>query len=404
MQVKSPYQKTLLVCLAEVFGLASIAAFPALLPTFQAQWVLSNTQAGWINAGYFAGYMVLVPVLLSITDRIDARKIMGLGAVFGTLSAIGYALLAQGFWSAFFLRVLAGMSLAGIYMPGLKIVSDNTESQGSLQSRFVSFYTASFAIGSSLSYLLAGEINRAAGWKWAFFVSAISTALSLVMIIFVVPPAHVGGGEKKKLLSGFKIVLKSKAAMAYVLGYAAHMWELFSMRSWIVAFLVFSIDQQPAGTPIWSATQVAFIVNLIGLPSSIAGNEFARKYGRKRVISIVMIASALLAAILGFSPTLPYLLVAFIAIVYGVTIVGDSASLTAGVVAAAPEGHRGATLAVHSTIGFFSAFLGPLAVGAVLDAFGGGRLAWGMGFICMACGCLMGPLLLKVFGPKESTP
>lgn len=383
-----------MVCLAEIFGLASIAIFPALLPTFQAEWNLSNTAAGWISAAYYAGYMILVPVLSSITDRVDARRVMGLGAILGVLTAVGYAYFAQGFWSALLLRFLSGASLAGIYMPGLKVVSDHTEGEGTLQSRFISFYTASFSIGVSLSYLLAGEINALAGWHWAFKASAISAAAVLVIVIVYVPPTQARGGESQALLSDFKVVFRSKAAMAYVLAYAAHMWELFSLRSWIVAFLVFSIKLQPAGALTWNATQIAFVINLVGLPASIGGNELSRIFGRRKVISIVMIISAALGTILGFSAALPYLLVAFLAILYGITIVGDSASLTAGVVAAAPAGYRGTTLAVHSTIGFCSAFLGPLAVGVILDFFGGNRLAWGMGFLCMASGCLLGPVFL----------
>jgi MFS family permease len=394
MVEKSPYRLTLLVCLVEIFGLASIAVFPALLPTFQAEWNLSNTAAGWISAAYYAGYMILVPVLTSITDRVDARRIMGLGAIFGVLTAVGYAYFARGFWSALLLRFLSGVSLAGIYMPGLKVVSDHTEGEGTLQSRFISFYTASFSIGASLSYLLAGEINALAGWRWAFVASAISAAAAMVIVIVYVPPAQVRGGERQALLSDFKVVFRSKAAMAYVLAYAAHMWELFSLRSWIVAFLAFSIQLQPAGAFTWRATQVAFVINLVGLPASIGGNELSRIFGRKKVITIVMFVSAALGMILGFSAALPYLLVAFLAILYGITIVGDSASLTAGVVAAAPAGYRGTTLAVHSTIGFCSAFLGPLAVGVVLDFFGGNSLAWGMGFLCMAAGCLLGPVFL----------
>lgn len=390
----SPYRLTLLVCLAEILGLASIAVFPALLPTFQAEWQLSNTAAGWISAAYYAGYMILVPILSGFTDRVDARRMMGLGAVLGVLTALGYAGLAQGFWSALLLRFFAGVSLAGIYMPGLTVVSDHTEGQGSLQSRFISFYTASFSIGASLSYLLAGEIDALAGWRWAFAASAVSAAAALVIVIMCVPPARVRSGEKQALLADFKTVFQSKSTMAYILAYAAHMWELFSLRSWIVAFLVFSIQLQPAGAFTWSPTRVAFIINLIGLPASIGGNELSRIFGRRKIITIVMIISAALATILGFSAALPYLLVAFIAIVYGITIVGDSASLTAGVVAAAPAGYRGTTLAVHSTLGFCSAFLGPLAVGVVLDLFGGKQLAWGMGFICMAAGCLLGPLFL----------
>jgi len=394
MAQASPYRLTLLVCLAEIFGLASIAVFPALLPTFQAEWNLSNTAAGWISAAYYGGYMILVPMLTSITDRVDARRIMGLGAFLGILTAVGYGYFAQGFWSALVLRLLSGVSLAGIYMPGLKVVSDHTEGEGTLQSRFISFYTASFSIGASLSYLLAGEINALAGWRWAFMASAISAAVALVIVILYVPPAQVRGGERQALLSDFKVVFRSKAAMAYVLAYAAHMWELFSLRSWIVAFLAFSIQLQPTGAFTWSATQIAFIINLIGLPASIGGNELSRAFGRRKVITIVMIVSAALGTILGFSAALPYFLVVFMAILYGITIVGDSASLTAGVVAAAPKGYRGTTLAVHSTIGFCSAFLGPLTVGVVLDFFGGNRLAWGMGFLCMAAGCLFGPIFL----------
>jgi len=394
MSESSPYRLTLLVCLAEIFGLASIAVFPALLPTFQAEWNLSNTAAGWISAAYYAGYMILVPVLTSITDRIDARRIMGLGAILGVLTAVGYAYFARGFWSALLLRFLSGVSLAGIYMPGLKVVGDHTEGEGTLQSRFISFYTASFSIGASLSYLLAGEISALAGWRWAFLASAISAAAALAIVIGYVPPARVRSGQRQALLADFKVVFRSKAAMAFVLAYAAHMWELFSLRSWIVAFLTFSIQLQPAGAFTWSPTQVAFIINLIGLPASIGGNELSRIFGRRKVISIVMVISAGLGIVLGFSAALPYLLVAFIGILYGTTIVGDSASLTAGVVAAAPAGYRGTTLAVHSTLGFCSAFLGPLTVGVVLDFFGGNQLAWGMGFLCMAAGCLLGPVFL----------
>jgi MFS family permease len=344
--------------------------------------------------------MILVPVLAGITDRIDARQIMGLGALLGALTALAFALLARGFWSALALRFMSGISLAGIYMPGLKVVSDHTE--GTLQSRFVSFYTASFSIGASLSYLLAGEINALAGWRWAFAASAVAAAIALIIVFSFVPPGKTRSTNNQALLADFKIVFKSRAAMAYVLGYAAHMWELFSMRSWIVAFLVFSIQTQPAGAFTWSPTQIAFIINLIGLPASIGGNELARKFGRRKVVTIVMIGSAVLGATLGLTVSLPYLLVAILAILYGITVTGDSASLTAGVVAAAPSGFRGATLAVHSTIGFGAAFLGPLAVGVVLDLFGGNQFAWAMGFLTMAAGCLLGPVFLARFGSKEN--
>jgi MFS family permease len=397
MRPDSAYRHTLFICLAEIFGLSSIAAFPALLPTFKSLWQLSHTALGWISAVYYAGYMIFVPILAGMTDRIDARKIMCAGSIFSVLTALGYAFTAQGFWSALVLRFLAGISLAGIYMPGLKLVSDHTE--GSLQSRFVSFYTASFSIGASMSYLLTGEINEAAGWRWAFIASAAGAAIALAIIVRFVPAGRTYGGPSKRiLLSDFNVVLRSRAVMAYVLGYAVHMWELFSFRAWIVAFLVFSVHRQPVEALIWSPTRVAFIINLIGVPASIGGNELSRKFGRRKVISTVMLVTVGLGAFIGFTAALPYYLVVLLAVFYGMLIMGDSASLTAGAVATAPPQLRGTTLAVHSTFGFSAAFLGPLAVGVILDAFGGGLLAWGMGFLAMAAACLLGPVFLYCLG------
>ena len=392
MRSTSPYRLTLLVCLAEIFGLASIAVFPALLPTFMTEWRLSHTEAGWISAAYYAGYMILVPLLAGITDRIDARMIMGLGAFLGALTALVFALSAHGFWSALILRFLAGISLAGIYMPGLKVVSDHTE--GTLQSRFISFYTASFSIGVSLSYFLAGEINTVAGWRWTFAASAVGTAIALLIVWVYVPAAKISSAKRQALLADFQVVFRSRPAMAYILGYAAHMWELFSLRSWIVAFLAFSIQLQPVDAFTWSPTQIAFLVSLIGLPASIGGNELSRKFGRRKVVTAVMIGSAALGSALGFTAPLPYFWVAVLALLYGIAVTGDSASLTAGVVAVAPAGFRGTTLAVHSTIGFGAAFLGPLTVGVVLDFFQDSQLAWTMGFLTMAAGSLLGPLFL----------
>ena len=396
MSPKSAYRHTLIVSLAEIFGLSSIAAFPALLPTFKTLWQLSNTALGWISAGYYAGYMIFVPILAGITDRIDARKIMCAGSIFSVLTALGYAFTAQGFWSALILRFLAGISLAGIYMPGLKLVSDHTE--GKLQSRYVSFYTASFSVGASLSYLLAGEINEAAGWRWAFIASAAGGAIALAIVVMAVPAGKTHGSQKRISLSDFNVVLRSRPVMAYVLSYAAHMWELFSFRAWIVAFLVFSIQRQPAEAFVWSPTQVAFLINLIGVPASIGGNELSRKFGRRKLISTVMLVSGGLGAVIGFTAALPYYLVVLLAFFYGMLITGDSASLTAGAVAAAPPQLRGTTLAVHSTFGFSAAFLGPLTIGVLLDIFGGGLLAWGMGFLAMAVACLLGPVFLYFIG------
>ena len=400
----SPLRTTLILCLVEILGLVGIATFPALLPTFQQNWQLNNTQAGWISAVYYAGYILSVPFLVSATDRMDARRILLLGSAVGCLSSLAFAMAAGGFWSAALLRFLTGIGLAGIYMPGLKIVSDNTE--GPFQSRFISFYTASFGIGIALSFYIAGEIAYWLNWRWAFAAAALGSAIALMVSAFSVPASNISSAHlRESFRFDFRPILKNRQAMAYILGYAAHMWELFGLRTWIVAFLVYSQSLQPAGSFQTSATRIAFAMSLIGLPASILGNEVARRFGRRATITTVMILSCLLCVIIGFNPALPFWLVSALCLLYGILLVGDSAALTAGAVAAAPEGYRGMTLALHSTVGFAAAFLGPLVVGIVLDLFRQvSSIQWGMGFVCMALGCATGPFFLYRMASRGIKP
>lgn len=391
-----PLRITLLLCGTEVLGLSGLATFSALLPTFIRTWELSNTQAGWLSAVYYGAYVVAVPLLTSWTDRRDAKRILLGGLVIGALASMGFAWAATGFWSALILRFLSGISLAAIYMPGLKLLSDHTE--GPVQSRYVSFYTASFSLGTSLSFLLAGEIHRVLGWRWAFAAAGLLTLAGCVMSAATVPAGKTSGPTGEASSPGiFRTILGNRQVMAYILGYAAHMWELFSMRSWMVAFFVYSRQIHMVTGPALSPTQVLALINLIGLPASVGGNELCRRLGRSRTLRWIMLASALVSLAVGFSARLPYFWVVFIGLIYGVLVLGDSASLTAGAVANAPPGGRGTTLAVHSTLGFGAAFLGPLAVGMVLDLLQGNPdLAWGMAFVCMGAGCALGPLALRL--------
>ena len=91
--------------------LVQIRAFtlPALLPGYIARWELSKTEAGWLIGFFFAAYVVAVPVPVSLTDRIPARRVYVVGAGLTALSHFGFALLADGFWSGFILRAVAGI-------------------------------------------------------------------------------------------------------------------------------------------------------------------------------------------------------------------------------------------------------------------------------------------------------
>ncbi len=388
-----------LMCLAEIVGMAGFASFPALLPTFIAEWGLSGKEAGWISGIYFAGYTVAVPVLVALTDRVDGRTVFLGASLLNGAATLGFALGADGFWSALVWRALAGAAFAGCYMPGLKLLTDRIDDR--IQPRAVAVYTASFGIGVSLSYFLAGLIAPRLGWPGAFGIAALGSLLAIALVGLLVAPRAPEPSPERGHLLDFRPVLRNRPLMGYVLAYAAHNWELFGFRSWIVAFLVFSAGLQgDGGMAIWSAATIAAIFNLIGWPASVFGNEGAMRFGRRRAAITYMCVSAVLAGLFGFTAALPFLLVLAFAGVYAVTITWDSSTITAGAIGAADPGLRGATMAVHSCIGFAGAAAGPVVFGWVLD-LGGGMTSvtgWGLAFASMGLALLFGPLAIFLLG------
>lgn len=378
------------MCVAEMFGMLSFSSFQALVETFQGEWGLSNTDAGWVSGIYFAGYVAGVPFLSSLTDRVDPKRVMLFALIVGGLASLGFALFADGFWSAMLFRCLQGVGLAGTYMPGLKALSDQTE-RSPRQSRYVAFYTASFGIGAGLSYPLAGEVTALLDWRWAFVMTAIGSAIAFVIILAVLPRTKPQPVQHDTHLLDFRPVLRNRQAMSYILGYAGHNWELFAYRSWVVAFLVFAADWQSAGWTAVNATTLAAVATLLGVPASIFGNELAVRFGRRRLILIITALSILMGSILGFSSGVSYTLAVILCLVYGALLTGDSASITAGTVASAAPGQRGATLAMHACIGFIGGIFAPPAVGLALDLSGGrgAVTGWGIAFMICALGSVM---------------
>ena len=385
------------VCLSQILSIAAIMYFPALLPNFQAEWGLTNTEAGWISGIYFGGYAASVPILASLTDRVDPRKIYLLSAGLGAVSLMGFGLVAQGAWTAAAFRLLAGISFAGTYMPGVKALSDRIS--GVKQSRSIAFYTASIGVGNALSVFLAGWLTGHFGWRWAAILMGLCPVAGVVLFAFALkskPPQTVDQAVRTSFLD-FRPALRNRSAIGYMLGYAAHCWELFGFRSWIVAFMFFSLSLQPQITFKVSPQGLVTLILLAGVPASILGNEGALLWGRRRFITIVMLISGLIGCLIGFAAGLTFIMVVGLCFAYWVAIITDSGSLNAGLVSAARAEEAGRTMALYSFVGLSMGFLAPLAVGAVLDITGGGIAGWGLAFATLGLVAMSGAVWLKLF-------
>lgn len=381
----------LAMCLGQIGNLLPHVALSAnLAQHLMPAWGLSASEGGLMASGYAFGYMLAVPVLTTLTDRIDARLVLLCGSVVSGLATIAFGLFAEGFWSGTVIWALAGLGFAGAYMPGLKALTDRLPPGDT--SRAVTLYTSSFSLGVGVSFLAAQLIADAQGWRWAFGLTGIGPVAMVIACLMM--DARRPQPKHGRLLD-FRPVLANRKALGYILGYGAHCFELYGIRTWLVGFWTFVIGHQ--GAPSWlSPVLVSFVFAILSMPASILGNEAALKFGRHRAITIVMVASAAVALLLALNVGAPAWALAFLLLAYGLTVPADSGALTAGMSAAATSDHRGATLALHSTVGFGLSAAGAWGTGLALDVAGGpqsGR-GWLLVFIVLAVGISAGPLVL----------
>jgi predicted MFS family arabinose efflux permease len=391
-----------LVCAAQV--LVQIGAFfwPALLPRLAPMWGLSNSGAGWITAAFYGAYMLAVPILVPLTDRYDPKRIYLLGVGLTIVGHGLFGLLADDFWSALWCRALTGIGWAGTYMTGLKLLADRVDAK--MMSRATAGHAASIGISGALSFATAEWLTYLAGWQSAFLVASLSAVCAWLIIAIIVPaqshkPAKAADG---KGLYDFGPVFKNRSAMAYALAYCVHTLEMSALRGWGVAFLAYVAASTGNKEAVISPAVLVTALGLIGTFASLFGNEMAIRLGRRKLVQSAMFASVLLGGTIGFLGTASYTIAAGLMLFYGFVIWLDSSSLTAGAAGTAEPSRRGATLAVHSTLGYAGGFVGPLMMGWTLDLSGGmSTFGWGISFAAVAALMLLALIAFWWIRPRE---
>jgi MFS family permease len=305
--------------------MAGFALVPSLLPRLTQQWSLSATQGGWLSGIFFLGYIVAVPVLVSLTDRLDARRVYLACAALSGLAMAGFASFATSFAAALCWWWLAGLALAGTYMPGLKALTDRLPV--ATQSRGTAFYTATFGVGAGLSYLWIECVKDLVPWPLLFAIAAASAALSVLLVWRAVPPgkapepASVGRGDWR---SDWRTVLCDRRILAFCGGYFGHNWELFGFRAWLVAYLTWMQATTPDP---WTTMPglIAALATFLAVPASILGNEGAHRWGRRRWLQSVMLSSCVMGLAIAWSSGQSSRLLVPLLLVYAASMNLDSA-------------------------------------------------------------------------------
>ena len=231
-------------------------------------------------------------------------------------------------------------------------------------------------------------------------VSALVAAAAGALLAFAIawrwmPADTPSSANHQYSVWDLRPVFANRQAMAYVLAYAAVIWAGAGVRQWIVVFLHYSASLQAAA--IWSGGIfiTAGLASLLGVPAGVIGNELSLRFGLRRTAIALFLAAALASVFFGVVLAQPFIVVVSATLVCALIMQGNVSNLTAGTIEAAEADRMGATMAVHSCVGFCGGIVGPLVFGLVLDTLGAdGALGWGAAFASCGVACVLGTCAL----------
>ena len=368
-------------------NLIGLHGLPALLTDFIALWSLSESEAGWLaGAPYFSSIFAIVVSIGS--DRFDARRLVIAGSVANAVGYLGFALLADGFWSGLGFRLIQGIGFAWIYMPGVKVIADRTPPGEEAWS--AAFYISTFPLAASCSYVTTYWLDAAMGWRVAFFVPGIGAVVAALLVWSLIPPKPAAGGGGASL--DIRPVFANRDAMRLILANFGHSIELLALRSWMVAFFVFAATMD-IGAPDWNWPLLAMLLTLLGAPMSMVGTWFAGRLGMAQVSALSLLLSGAAACIVGFAADWPFWLLLFgPVLIHNLFVLMDSGTLAGGVIEVSGPDLRGRALAVHAFANAAGGFVGPALFGIVLETSGGAASvnAWGYAFASIGVVAILG--------------
>ena len=363
----------------------------AAIPLLATEWGASNAALGWVVGAHLLGYSIAGLIVLPLTDRFGPRPIVVTGSLVAGLASLALPIFAHDVTTAVLTRLAAGVGLAGVYMPGVRIIASTVDPRA--RGAAVGLFVASFYAGSSLSFLYAGlVIGPAAGWREAALTSAALACLAPVLAL----PASRGVAPARARGVLDVSVVRDGPLFRTIAAYSGHAWELFAMRGWLAAFLAAALVAQGAsavGATAEAGRWSALILGA-GIPAVFVGAWVSDRLGRARTAVTVGLASGAVGLLYGGLGGVAWPLLIAIGFGYSALIAADSAVYSTRVTELAPAARVGSAQAIQAFSGFAMGAVAPVVAGLALDA----GLGYGGAFAVAGAASLIGcaPLVLDL--------
>lgn len=346
-------RNVMLLGFAQVFALSVWFSASAVVPDLKANYGLSGWHASLFTSAVSIGFVLgtLISATLTLADRYPPSKLFAVCAFLGAASNGAILLFEPTSLMVIVLRFITGATLAGVYPVGMKIASSWARGDTGF---LVGILVGALTIGSAMPHLF----NVLGGIDWRFTIAAASIAelIAVGAILLVKAGPNLGPSapfDPTQMLQAWR----NKPLRLANFGYLGHMWELYAMWAWIGAFLAASFTVSGVDTPlVWAALATFAIIGAGGI-GSVFGGMFADRMGRTTLTMLALGISGACCVLVGVIYGGPPWLMIIICLIWGATVVADSAQFSTCVIELADKRYVGTMLTFQTSTGFLLTLL-----------------------------------------------
>ncbi|PBB99246.1 MFS transporter [Mesorhizobium sp. WSM3862] len=371
-----------LLCLAVVLSLTTWFSATAILPELRQELALGAGGEAWLTNGVQVGFVIgaLGASLVNLPDLVRLSRLMAAAAFVAAL-ANASLLLHPGPGGVIAARIVTGAALAGVYPPALKLVATwFTRDRGLALGAVIGALT----IGSALPHLFRAVLT-ALDWRSVVAAASVATTIGALLFLLFAREGPYPFGKAVFEPSRIGQVFRERPLLLANLGYLGHMWELYAMWAWLLAYTRSAFEAQAIGSAA-SASLSTFFVVASGIIGCLLGGYLSDRIGRTATTAGMMIVSGSCALLMGFLFAGPLWLFMLVAVVWGISVIGDSAQFSAAVTELGDRRFVGTALSVQLGAGFALTVLAIWLTPRFADFIGG----WRWAFLLLVPGPLLG--------------